>query len=112
MFLLQAYSSMALLLGKYDSNVSTAAGNVRDQMDHLVDELMERVVVCALLDPPQKHMSCFMFNVDTHEFEQYPDGWWRQVAEVRTAACVATAWNTASTGSGAASACSRSRRRR
>jgi hypothetical protein len=73
---------MALLLGKYDSNVSLAAGNVRQQVDHLVDELLERVVVCAQLDPPSKHMSCFMFNVDTHEFEPYPEGWWAQVIEV------------------------------
>jgi hypothetical protein len=56
---------------------------VRQQLDFLVDELFERVVVCALLDPPKKHMSCFMFNVDTGDFEQYPDGWWRQVGEVR-----------------------------
>jgi hypothetical protein len=73
---------MALLLGKYDSNVSLAAGNVRQQVDHLVDELFERVIVCAQLDPPSKHMSCFMFNVDTHEFEPYPEGWWKQVIEV------------------------------
>lgn len=78
---------MALLLGKYDSNINLTSGNVRAQLDHLVDELFERVVVCALLDPPDKHMSCFMFNVDTQEFEQYPDGWWRQVAEVGACVC-------------------------
>lgn len=75
---------MALLLGKYDSNVSLASsGNVRAQLDWLVDELFERVTVCALLDPPPRHMSCFMINVDTQEFEPYPENFWQQVAQVR-----------------------------
>lgn len=73
---------MALLLGKYDSNLALKAGGVREQLDYLTDELFERVTVCALLDPPPKYMQCFMFNVETHEFEQYPDNWWRQVAQV------------------------------
>jgi hypothetical protein len=78
----QAHTQMALLLSKYDSNVTLKTGNVRQQLDHLVDELFERVTVCALLDPPQKYMSCFMLNVETGEFESYPQGWWRQVVEV------------------------------
>jgi hypothetical protein len=73
---------MALLLSKYDSNVTLKTGNVREQLDHIVDELFERVTVCALLDPPQKYMSCFMLNVETGEFEPYPKGWWHQVVEV------------------------------
>jgi len=73
---------MALLLGKYDSNLALKAGGVREQLDYLTDELFERVTVCALLDPPPKYMQCFMFNVETHEFEQYPENWWRQVAQV------------------------------
>lgn len=56
-------------------------------MDTLVDELFERIVVCSMLDPPAKHMSCFMFNITTHEFEQYPEGWWKQVVQVRAAEC-------------------------
>lgn len=82
-FCVQAHTQMALLLSKYDCNVSLATGNVKDQLDHVVDELFERVTVCALLDPPARYMQCFMFNVETQEFEQYPQGWWTQVVKVK-----------------------------
>lgn len=75
---------MALLVGKYDHNSTLSTGNVREQLDTLVDELFERIVLCGLIDPPTVHMSCFMYNVDTQEFEQYPPNWWHQVVEVRS----------------------------
>jgi hypothetical protein len=84
----QTDARLALLLGKYDANLGLATGGPyapggpRQQVDTLVDELFERIVVCSMLDPPSKHMSCFMINVDTQEFEPYPEGWWKQVLEV------------------------------
>jgi len=75
---------MALLLGKYDSGVhAPCSGTFREQLDHLVDELSERIVVCALWDPPDRYMSNIMINVETREFEPYPEGWWLQVMEVQ-----------------------------
>lgn len=78
----QTDAKLALLLGKYDAKIGLGSGKARQQVDSLVDELFERIVVCSMLDPPSKHMSCFMINVDTQEFEPYPEGWWRQVVEV------------------------------
>jgi hypothetical protein len=78
----QIDAKLALLLGKYDAKIALASGGARQQVDAMVDDLFERIVVCSMLDPPSKHMSCFMFNVDTHEFETYPEGWWAQVVQV------------------------------
>jgi hypothetical protein len=80
--MLQSHKAMALLLGKYDSDTTLSTGNVRGLLDGLVDELLERVVLCGLIDPPQLHLGCSMYNVDTHDFEQYPPRYWVHVAEV------------------------------
>jgi len=74
---------MALLLGKYDLDIHVPSGSLRAKLDHLVDELYERVVVCNLWDPPDRYMCNIMTNLETGEFEPYPEGWWLQVMEVQ-----------------------------
>jgi hypothetical protein len=74
---------MALLIGKYDAGTGgLASGSPRQQVDELVDELCERIVVCALWDPPSRYLNNLMINLDTRQFEPYPEGWWQQVMQV------------------------------
>lgn len=56
---------MALLLGKCDLDIHVPSGSPRAKLDHLADELYERVVVCNLWDPPDRYMSNIMTNLET-----------------------------------------------
>lgn len=64
------------------SCINMTTGNAKAQLDKLVDDLLERIFVCGLWDPPARYMSNVMINMDTHEFEPYPEGFWRQVVQV------------------------------
>lgn len=80
---LQIVAQMALLICKYDADIiCPTSGSPRDQLDALVDELFELVIIYGLWEPPSRYFSNLMVNMDTKEFEPYPDGFWKQVVEV------------------------------
>ena len=60
---LQAHNQMALLLSKYDSNMNLSTGNVREQLDTIVDDLLvswRRLQGVLCLD-------CFLFWLSLFE---------------------------------------------
>jgi hypothetical protein len=74
-FLVRMVQKMALLLPKYDSNApGTSLGSAREQLHAVVDELSERILVAGLLDPPEKKLGNLLINLETMEFERYPQG--------------------------------------
>ena len=80
---MQVVAKMALLVGKYDADISCpAGGNPREQLDSLVDELFELIIIYGLWEPPSRYFRNLMVNMDTKEFAPYPDGFWKQAIEV------------------------------
>jgi hypothetical protein len=79
---------MALLLQKYDANLSTSQGRARALLDDFVDDVCGRFVASLLYETPNPHLAVLMFNCETLEFEQYPAGWWDHVLQVRRLVCV------------------------
>jgi hypothetical protein len=66
---------MGLLLPKYDSSApTTSLGSARDQLHAVVDELSERILVAGLLDPPAKKLGNLLTNLETMQYEPYPEG--------------------------------------
>lgn len=92
---------MSCLLPRYDDSLAGSDGGAssssilslspssisispRQHVDNLVDDLLERIVVCALYDHPARYLNNLMVNMETQEFEPYPQGWWQQVVKVRS----------------------------
>lgn len=55
----------------------------------MLDDLSERILTAGLLDPPQKKLGNMLTNLETLEFEPYPEGeqYMRVEADTRCKFC-------------------------